>query len=439
MLRSVTCLVLLTAFLGLVGASVPPAQAADKLSPPLKLRRDTLDHYVEDLVKYLQSSSVFDRQEAEKKLAELGPKARGAVPALIELLQGKDLDKKHRACYLLANVGADAKPAVPWLIKILEGPQYPSEFSDTDVSNLHGCAADALGNLGADAKEALPALTKIMQDKNSQARVCAVKAIFYITKDRDKVLPVFHEILKTPGISGRLRAAYFFKRFAPDFKQAHAALLEIIRNPKEDAYLVPVAAHALWKAAKHPEAIPKLLELLKSSPAGDWDAAEYLAEIGPPAKAAVPLLIDKVRESSKEPKFQPGKLGLHQYQNRLARLGVWIRCLAQFGPEAKEAVPVLEPLLLEANFYLQREAARALWQIAKSEKALDHLKKEVQEGGPIGCLEATRILHELGQLPKEAVPLVVELLRHQDFEVRDDAATLLKLIDPEMAKKYKIE
>ena len=56
-------------------------------------------------------------------------------------------------------------------------------------------------------------------------------------------------------------------------------------------------AEALWRMAKHPAAVPGLLEVLKDQ--NEWlraDAAAALGRIGPEAKAAVRPLADALRD-----------------------------------------------------------------------------------------------------------------------------------------------
>jgi HEAT repeat protein len=419
-------------------ATSPPAVVqASKVPPPLSTRRDTLEHHVEDLAKYLKSGDVYERQDAEWGLRELGPKARGALPALLEILKGKaldrkQLDRKHRACWVLASIGPDAKRALPGLVKILEGPQYPEQIS-RDESNLHGSAANALAEIGPSAKAALPALAKIMDDKGSHARASAAEAVYRITGDLDRVTPVLVDILLTPGGSGRSRAAYFFGQLKARARKAIPALREIVRDPREASYLVPAAAWSLWKIEQNKDAVLALLRVLRSEEGGAWDAAEHLAEIGAPARDAIPALIEKLRKSATELKRAPR--GATPWRMYLSRTGLWVRCLGKFGPAAKGAADLLRPLLKEGNAFLEMDAARSLWQIEQSPDALKVLQQRLQQRWPAVRLEAARVLHDLGKVPKEASPLVAALLRNGDFAVRDEAAEVLRKIDPRTAQK----
>jgi HEAT repeat protein len=334
----------------------------------------------------------------------------------------------------LASIGPDAKPALPWLIKVLEGPEHPQKLDGIDLSTLHGSAADALGAIGPDAKAALPVLTRIMNDKKAHARAAAADAVHRITGDRARVVPVFVELLLTRGVSGRPRAAHFFSQAGPDALRGIPALREIIRDPREDPYLLPAAAWSLWKIEQNKDAVLALLRVLRSDDGGERDAAEHLAEIGAPARDAIPALIDKLRKSVAE--LQRAPRGATPWRMYLSRTCGWVRCLGKFGPAAKGAADLLRPLLKEGNPYLEMDAARALWQIKQSPEALKVLRKRLQERWPAVRLEAARVLHDLGKAPTEGTPLVAGLLRHADFAVRDEAAEVLRKIDPKTAKKH---
>jgi HEAT repeat protein len=148
-------------------------------------------------------------------------------------------------------------------------------------------------------------------------------------------------------------------------------------------------------------------------------------------------LIDKLKRRQRDAEL--GLKGLRGYRAEVSRLTILARCLGKFGPDAKEAVQPLQGLLQFGHVYLEMEIASALWQIERSELALGYLKQNLTGDSPEVRLRAVAILHDLGKLPNEAARVVAELVRHEDFEIRDKAATLLKRIDPETAKKLRIE
>jgi HEAT repeat protein len=414
-----------------VAWSSPDMARADKREAPISPRRDTLEHLVDDLVKYLRSDSVYERQDAERELWDLGPKAIRALPALIELLKGDHLDKKLRACRVVGSIGPSAKAAVPSLAKVLSGPQHPDE-------DLHGWALHALGEIGPNAREALPALTKIMNDKKSPLRAEVAYAVFSISKDRAKVEPVLLDALNTPTTSkarGRYLAANYFRHHPAKSREVLATLVKIVDAPKEDGDVQAECAFALWLMVRHEKAIPALIDMLKTGRAS-FGVEEFLAEIGPPAKAAVPILTEKIKRAYLNPPKE-GPPSSRRYRFGWFRLH--IRCLGKFGPLAEKSVGTLLPLLKHKDLGVQLDAAVSLWKINKSSKALDLLQTTARHKSPYVSMYAINLLHEIGKTPKEASAAVVNYLKDEELEVRVKAAQLLKKIDPATAKKLKVD
>ena len=93
-------------------------------------------------------------------LRELG-ETRAAIPTMIVWLRGEDRDLRWRAAMVLAEIGPDAKSAIPALIESLNDP----------LSNSYGdAAAGALIRIGAPVVEAEPALAHLLKDKDSVVR-----------------------------------------------------------------------------------------------------------------------------------------------------------------------------------------------------------------------------------------------------------------------------
>src|SRR5438128_1594838 len=70
--------------------------------------------------KDLQSKDKIERQKAAVALAELGPGAKDAVPALMKALEDPEEDVRRRIPYALGKIGPAAKTAVPALIARLK-------------------------------------------------------------------------------------------------------------------------------------------------------------------------------------------------------------------------------------------------------------------------------------------------------------------------------
>jgi HEAT repeat protein len=112
------------------------------------------------LVEVLNENDRSSKLRALDALRELGY-SKAAIPTMTVWLRGEDRDLRWRAAMVLAEIGPDAKPAVPALIEALTDP----------LSNSYGdAAAGALIRIGAPAAEAEPGLAALLKDKDSVVR-----------------------------------------------------------------------------------------------------------------------------------------------------------------------------------------------------------------------------------------------------------------------------
>lgn len=196
-------------------------------------------------------------------------------------------------------------------------------------------------------------------------------------------------------------------------------------------------------------AVPALIEALKQG--GDFrpGAVTALLAIGPPAKAAIPALIEAFAETERiflprvaasavkkigEKDAIPQLIEALKHSNEGARRNAAI-ALGWYEKDAEKAVPILVDLLKEKGRFVRHDAAQSLWRIEKNPKALIVLIVDLKHDIPDTRWNAARILGTLGKDAKEAVPGLVEALRDGDKEVREQAASALKKIDPDAAKK----
>jgi HEAT repeat protein len=173
-------------------------------------------------------------------------------------------------------------------------------------------------------------LTKCLEDKMSNERVQAgcLRGLAEIGPEAKTALPTVLAILRGPRTSRELRreAAKALAEIAPDDKAVIAALAEAVKGPADDDGLRGLVLVG-------PPAIPVLLDMFHNKDGwkgGDLEgvgissrsrmAAESLGEIGP---AAVPALVEALRDKDA------------QKRNAV------VRALGRIGPPARAAVPVL--------------------------------------------------------------------------------------------------
>ena len=113
---------------------------------------------------YKKADGTYPRLECTilVALGKIGDKEHIVVPLLIEAVKNpKRIELRAPAAYSLGAMGPKAKAAVPALINALD----VSMFMDRDNARaVHGQICRSLGEIGADARIALPALRKIASD-----------------------------------------------------------------------------------------------------------------------------------------------------------------------------------------------------------------------------------------------------------------------------------
>ncbi len=266
------------------------------------------------LAESLKEKDSKVRVAAAQALAEIGPAANAAVPALLDqalhdpvlyagttaagalrtidlvaarqvmtaylpALNDADVQARRKACAMLGSLGPVAKPAAPTLIVAL---------SDVDATiRMH--AVGALGEIGIPASLVIPALTKALHDKAQPVRHRALSQFAFSIPPTESVLPHLKELTEDRDLSVAILAKSALNsphRQTKDRASVYVTTLQMGRGAND---------YALHKLAQlGPEAagaVPVVIPILKDGrPLHRYLAAEVLGAIGPGAKDAVPAL-----------------------------------------------------------------------------------------------------------------------------------------------------
>jgi HEAT repeat protein len=292
---------------------------------PKKQAETAVGKSVAELIEILKLGDNEVRTDACRALVAFGPKARPALPALIEALEDRDQDIRGSAAHAIGAIGPRAAAAVPKLIKALR---------DDDAS-VRGWAAHSLGKIGPKARSAVPSLIELLKDKEPGVRADAASALGDIGWKSAVVVPALAAALKHEATPCRYYGSMAFYA-GPDVKRVIArslsrfgqravpVLTNLLEHPSKEVRWC--ALYALgemgWAAKGVADAVGKrlqdkeevickqavrtlvlvepvperligpLMKALKSKRGGvRYAAAESLGELGPKARAAVPLLV----------------------------------------------------------------------------------------------------------------------------------------------------
>lgn len=392
------------------------------------------------LIANLDHKDVNVRTRTTVALANLGPGARSAVPALVRLLKDRDDNLRHLASLALDKIGKLSRDEVPFLRDALQ---------DADA-NVRRYATSAVGKLGPDGRGALASLVPLLKDPQPEVRQNAVKALGQIGPEARSAFPALLPMLKDPDDEiALLASAALGKIGLPDASDA-VQLREALADKRSSVRIT--AAALLAKLGNESQALTVLINGLTDRDEGIRGVAlRVVSEMDPAvlgqlvanSKTAVPSFRNALQNSDKNVRLMTleilGKLGAEagptagaigdclKDKDKDIRVGA-IKALWQLGPAAKDGVPALAQLVEDKDQQTALAAIETLGQIGpRAETAVPNLILAFAGGDEMyeGTVEA------LVKIGKPAVPALVNALSDKQPIYRLGAAVTLGRIGPD--------
>jgi HEAT repeat protein len=381
----------------------------------------------------------------------------GAVAELAALTRDPDPAVRREAIGVLGNLGYAAQSAVPELIKALRDPH-------TDVRNQ---AMTALGAVGPAAKPAVPELVRLARSADRSGRLAALAALGRIGPAAEQAVRDLRKILGNERNDElRRQAAWALGAIGPAARAALPDLRDLLAHRSVNVRVA--AAEALWQVGQDAGPVVRILrdELKRAAPGSHARGlvASALGRVGPPARAALPDLLEVIKDPDAFCRSQAvlalGSLGPATEKSAQAVVRTFQRdpqpyvrgnaagVLQRYGPADAAAVgPLTSALQVQPQFIRKlgpqpfiptergnatRTLVEALGRIgppaaAAVDKIISLLRSPFTH--PVVRAPAIEALGKIGPAAAKAIDTLVQSLNSSDPGTRFQAAQALPRVD----------
>jgi len=351
-------------------------------------------------------------------LADIGPKAKDAVPAVKGVLKHKLEEVRMQALITLGEILAGSDQPPPDIVKVLT--------NEKESNAVKYAAAFALGQIGPD-EAGTAALQETMESDDAFLELTAAWALASNNPGNKALLQRTVELIvdafKSDDVNLRRAAAKMAVEFDVPLEDIAPQLIKALQDP--DPRLVRNAIESLVDLG--PKALTQVDELLKH-PQLRFYALPLISRLGPDAEKAVPALITEIKKSpAEDPDSVEGILQAEEDAN-FRREAVF--ALAAIGPKAADAVPVLTDLLKSDDIDMVTSSSYALGMMGpKAKAAMTALRDNLRHEKPIVQFAAVSALFRILPGEPRLIPIarstLVKLLSNEEAEVRFAAVVAL--------------
>jgi hypothetical protein len=168
------------------------------------------DEALPELIKMLESKSLYEQLGACVALAQLGPKAAPAVDGLRKALQADNIWLRIKAADAIGMIGKPAMVALPDLFeKLIKGPskEDPRAMEQRYISGIVFQKILKKSLDGADTAQLQRAVVAGLQNQDGRSRGALADVYQKMSYEEIKpILPAIVEAIKTPSPSGEMFA-----------------------------------------------------------------------------------------------------------------------------------------------------------------------------------------------------------------------------------------
>lgn len=384
-----------------------------------------------------ESGKPSEKLSAIDELQKLRSATEGGVSALVEALADTDDRVRFAAARALVHLGPLAAERLTAILPYVD-PTDPR--GDHVGDELRCLLLQAIQQMGSDAHnfrehETIPIIVRQLRHENPKVRCLAAQALGAAGHHARAAVPELIQALddlsesREPGrVSVRFCVIVALSNIGAEAAPAVPKLLNILNTSPLDSGAVLNALGGIGTA--HPNVVPMLITLMNESPKlGHRESAVFqLGRIGSEAKAAIPRLIEVLRQKepaeAKGPIPWPRDIILKVHHYRLQR--TVLHSLGLMGPAAKEAVPIL------TNFAAGRRIPDDLRGTAlKSLERLGPLAKEAVPDLILMLKEGADVGAAIVAIGKVAVPALVQVLKQSEEGPAKKALYILARMGPD--------
>jgi HEAT repeat protein len=336
------------------------------------------------LVRALEDKRTMVRTLSALVIARVNPLDGRVFPVLCRAVESDDPDALPLiAAECLGRLGARAEPAVDSLFAELLGSKDPG---------LRAAAALALGQIGLPTPKVVSALATALKDDEPSVQESAADAIGLLGRGARSAVPAMVHLLKTPRRAKgedeidlpdpRVNALRALARMGKDAEPSVGTLIELLADQEREVAALSIDALAAIGPEHAARVLPHLLRIADSIPAQRPHAALALVGYGQQGRDVARRIADETDDNFTRAVLL-SKLGLPSSEARaFTRYGVRsielnlvlerpefvlsaIDYVCHFGSNASAAIPILKNLRDHRDPAVRRAADTAIDKLSR--------------------------------------------------------------------------